>query len=487
MNTRLVPWKMVVLLLAVLCVSAPRAGAQQRRYRTVTARDLLDRPQNYWARSIVFQDTLVEVPSGREYKLDGVRYAVFSTRTLGTCYLAKPLEPVMAQVPEGRTYMFTGTVLQHGSRYFVIVESFTGTVDSEEIPAELKNLAASGQSLLVSQSSQPVAEVLRTVRESLFAYAKEKGLTLEQVLDPTSAHAPHVMELIRLAVRDQEQKKQSSSAEILAQYVYGVIAQNQPAPRSVEAGTNAVEGEAPTNEPSVAGPVEPAQPKMSWWQRRSQARAQEAALKAEQRREADEAAAIATAENVAPAAGETNGEPAVTAPPTQLTRAQRKELERQRKEEERRQAEDQALKEASGNEPAEQPPVVELPPNDVTPSVEPLAAPAVTIPDATNPPEASTPVPPPLTRAERRELEKQKKAELKAERERVAVEKREQARREKEAAEAARQAEREAQKAAKEAAQQTPANEEAVPMFKAPAPDSSLEDPTKPYFSPPDE
>ncbi|OQW96495.1 MAG: hypothetical protein BWK77_04420, partial [Verrucomicrobia bacterium A1] len=226
MNNHLWP-RIALAVFASGLIAAPRAGAQQSRYRNVEARDLVERPQNYWARPIVFQDTLLQPPSGRDFKLEGIRYATFTTKTIGTCYLVKPLESVLAQVPADRDYVFSGTVLQRGGRYYVIVESFSGTVDSEEIPSDLRNVAASGKALLVSKSTQPMADILRTSQESLFAYAKEHNLKLEQLFEPDSGHSARAMELIRMSAREQEKKLGTPSAEIIAQYVYGVLVQNQ--------------------------------------------------------------------------------------------------------------------------------------------------------------------------------------------------------------------------------------------------------------------
>lgn len=283
-----------LLFLAILCAAGTAAG--QLRYKSVDAQELVDRPQNHWARPIVFRDVLEEQPGNRATRFEDKLYHAFETRTVGTCYLDQDLLHIVRELATGQPYMFSGTVYARGSRYYVLVQGVAGAVDAEAISEDLRKLATASAEAVANQSVVPMRDILTIAEGALHAFAAERGLEVSEVLDPQSPHYGAAMEILRSAIREEEKSRATTSSDILARYIYGVLATKvlsaeaaeqeeavEPAPRPHEAAAE---------EPQVAEPAEE-EPKLSWWQRRRlEKEAREAAEKeARARREAGEMAA----------------------------------------------------------------------------------------------------------------------------------------------------------------------------------------------------
>jgi hypothetical protein len=269
----------------------------EEQYKSVETSELLKAPQKYWARPIVFKDTLIEPPEDARVDIEGKRYAAFSTRDVGACYASADLLPAMSALEVNREYLFSGTVFQNRGRYVPVIHAYTPAMDVKKLSVDLKTVAEETPDSFTNQSVRPMADLLAAVQSAQVAYAKEKNIPLCQLYDPTSEHFVKAMDIARTAIYKSEQKNNTASAEILAQYLSTVLAK-QCAPGSATQAVTAPES-SPENQESPADVEEAPIPattnitpaKLSWSERRALARAKKAAkLKEQQERAAVQAA-----------------------------------------------------------------------------------------------------------------------------------------------------------------------------------------------------
>ena len=271
----------------------------QEQYKSVETTDLLKAPQKYWARAIVFKDTLIEPPRDARVDIEGKRYAAFTTREIGVCYASADLLPAMSDLEVNREYLFSGTVFQNRGRYVPVVQSYTPAIDAQKLSADVKTVAAETPDSFTNESVRPMADLLAAVQGAQVAYAKEKNIPLCQLYDPSSEHYVKAMDIARTAIYNSEQKNNTASAEILAQYLSTVLAK-QCAPGSATQAVIGTESAPPSEnqEPTTEVEETPGQQptnvvprKLSWSERRAQAAAKkDAERKAKKERDAARAA-----------------------------------------------------------------------------------------------------------------------------------------------------------------------------------------------------
>jgi hypothetical protein len=279
-------------LVLLFAAAIPLLCHAQEQYKSVETSDLLKTPQKYWARPIVFKDTLTEPPEDARVDIEGKRYAAFSTRDIGVCYASADLLPAMSALEANREYLFSGTVFQHRGRYVPVIQSYTPAINAQKLSADIKTVAEETPDAFTNESVRPMADLLAAVQSAQVAYAKEKNIPLCQLYDPTSEHFVKAMDIARTAIYSSEQKNNTASAEILAQYLSTVLAK-QCAPAS--ATQTEMEAESPPikQEPSVRVDEVPAPSntnvapnKLSWSERKAIARAKkEAERKAKKERD----------------------------------------------------------------------------------------------------------------------------------------------------------------------------------------------------------
>lgn len=283
----------------------PLLGRAQEQYKSVETTELLKVPQKYWARPIVFKDTLTEPPKDARVDIEGKRYAAFSTREIGICYAAADLLPAMSHLEVNREYLFSGTVFQNRGRYVPVIQSYTSAMDTRKLSMDIQTVAEETPESFSNPSVRPMADLLAAVQSAQVAYAKEKNIPLCQLYDPTSEHFVKAMDIARTAIYNSEQKNNTASAEILAQYLSTVLAK-QCVPTSATQTVIEMESAPPSENQKPPAQVEkaPKPPptnttlkKLSWSERRAQAQAKkDAERKAKKERETARAAEKAVAE-----------------------------------------------------------------------------------------------------------------------------------------------------------------------------------------------
>ena len=286
---------------ALLFVTAlPFLCRAEDPYKSVETADLLKTPQKYWARPIVFKDTLVELPKNARVEIENKRYAEFSTRNVGACYASVDLLPAMSNLAVNSEYLFSGTVFQHRGRYVPVIQSCTPAIDSQKLSKELRAVAEETPESVTNESVRSMAAVMAAVQSAQLAYAKEKNIPLCQLYDPASEHFIKAMDIARTAIYNSEQKHNTASAEILAQYLTTIIAkqcatgavtQTAPAVETPPAPQPAPPPAMLAQGPLAAPQTNTAPPKLSWSERRALARAEkEAARREKEKLEAEKAA-----------------------------------------------------------------------------------------------------------------------------------------------------------------------------------------------------
>jgi hypothetical protein len=291
-------------------------------YKTVDVFDLKAGPQRFWARPIVFKDTLTAAPRGHDLGIEGKRFTPFATRVLGAVYAEKTLVPQIAGLDPDREYLFSGTVLNRGRRYYVIAEGFAIPVAAENVSEQMKKLMTDVTAALAGEAEKPLADVVSDAQLAHFAYARDNRLELWQLYDPTNEHFAKALGIVRATIQRQEEKLRMPAGEMLAKYIQSTLSRICPAPAGeVTAAPEAPDLMAPAPtiiEPAEAVEVEepPEAPRLSWFERRRLARE---ARRAERAAEI-EAVTAAEEEAEAGAPPETTPE-AIAAPGPQKPRA----------------------------------------------------------------------------------------------------------------------------------------------------------------------
>lgn len=288
-------------------MATPLFGWAQEQYKSVETADLLKAPQKYWARAIVFKDTLTEPPKDAKVDIEGKRYAAFSTREIGTCYASSDLLPAMSDLEVNREYLFSGTVFQNRGRYVPVIQSYTPAMDTQKLSTDIQAVAEETPDSFTNQSVRPMADLLSAVQSAQVAYAKEKNIPLCQLYDPASEHFVKAMDIARTAIYNSEQKNNTASAEILAQYLSTVLAKQCPPTASATHAVIETEPAAPAQLEDTPGPspTNVAPKTLSWGERRAQAKAKkDAERKAKKERETARAAEDAARKNAEKAVAE---------------------------------------------------------------------------------------------------------------------------------------------------------------------------------------
>jgi hypothetical protein len=249
-------YTLLALLLAFAQGVAPASRAQDEDYTAVETKDLVKNPQWFWAKGIVFKDTLVAPPRRGTTRFGDRPYQEVELKVLGPCYVDTALAPAMADAALGKEYTFTGTVYQRGRRYVVAIQRMVAQVrDLEELQDALKAAFADvSPTDPHGQTMHAMNELIGAIQSRLLANAQARDTTLAEVLKPDSPFAESTMREIRNALQALADERKEQPAEFLAQYIAAVLAyQSRPA--------EAVVIEAPeVEQPEAILPEEPVKP-----------------------------------------------------------------------------------------------------------------------------------------------------------------------------------------------------------------------------------
>jgi hypothetical protein len=235
-------------LLISICVFVLAGGmlaAAQDSSPTVQPEDLVSAPQRYWARAILFKDTLTSAVSERGVRINDKTCYPFVTRTVGTCYATEEAAAAIRSLDLYRAYAFNAMVVQHRARYYIIVSGATPTADAVQMVKDLQSLSPAMDAASSEAALKPIAEIVWDVQSAHLAYAQEKRIPLCELYDPRSVHFPRAMELVRAAIMKREVEQRAVSSEILAQYLLLALARTC-------AATNAAPASSPSEPQHIA-------------------------------------------------------------------------------------------------------------------------------------------------------------------------------------------------------------------------------------------
>ena len=222
----------MILLLSLVATSRLRAD----EYITVDPGELKSNPQAFWARGIVFSDIVENVNGGEPVKLGDKRYSPMQTRLIGTCYLDPELEGGAASLQTGQEYAFSGSVYQKDGGFFsskrqfyVVIKRATLSAKGAGVltPEQLSALAATTRTNIYTEPLRVLDDVVAQALRELQAYCSASNIPIQEVFDPQSRHAPRLIQSVRQAIYNQENKSRVPAVEYLVTLVASFMANQQ--------------------------------------------------------------------------------------------------------------------------------------------------------------------------------------------------------------------------------------------------------------------
>jgi hypothetical protein len=217
----------VAIMAACLVVTALGAA---NPYTEVSAKELVAKPQMFWAQGIVFRDTLKQQPSGATRTLGDRKVYRIETQVVGPCYADAVLEPALKDIKPGTACLFVGTVYQQrgwfSSKFHVVIQQVTASVGSlPELGPRLQALQEATSNQIYATTSARLDALLQGIHADLLTYAASSNIALDEVLAPGSLHAERVRQSVRIGINRLENDLRAPSAAFFTDLVTAMIAQ----------------------------------------------------------------------------------------------------------------------------------------------------------------------------------------------------------------------------------------------------------------------
>ncbi len=261
------------LLCAGLLFASGSAFAQE--FKLTPAKEVAANPQRFWARGVVFRDTLVSAPGNSSVRIGDRRGFPFATKTAGECLVDENIAPAFRNLPVGREYIFSATVFSESRGLFRKRTVYKVFVEGlGETAGDLGGITERAQNTLAALSDHnPYAQRLRTlhelvvrVQEALTVIAVSEQVERQEFFDPESPHFEKLVMSARRAVNDLEVESNIPAREHLAQLLVALtaMAENRltpPPPAAAPAVEPAsIESSLQPEESASASPSEPIEP-----------------------------------------------------------------------------------------------------------------------------------------------------------------------------------------------------------------------------------
>jgi len=215
-------WWVGVLLITSILAQPVWVNAQD--YFATDVKDIKSSPQRYWAKGIVFRDTLVEQPQRRTLSIDNRTVTRFVTEQLGEVYAEKEAVELLNNLAPGVEYLFSGTVGQRGRRYYTVVRSVSAyRQDTENIPALLGDVNLLNTTNQFNRVFIVLDGVMKDVHKDLFGFATANNIKLEEMFGRTE-HRDKVAASIRSALRRFEENSKTTSQEFFVSIIISMLA-----------------------------------------------------------------------------------------------------------------------------------------------------------------------------------------------------------------------------------------------------------------------
>ncbi len=218
-----------ILLTATVWAGAfplPLLAQSSTEYTSIPPKTLLDNPQRYWAKGIVFRDALASYPTGRQINLKNQVYPEIRTKVLGSCYVHPDIVEGVRAIPLEREYLFFGTVVQIRQRFYVIVNKIEAAFSLESVSAEFRRAMAASDRRGLSDGMQPMADMVTDLQAAFVAYIEQNDLDPAALFDPSTDHYTYALNAVRNAVGNQEQNLKMPLREVVTQFLFALMAEN---------------------------------------------------------------------------------------------------------------------------------------------------------------------------------------------------------------------------------------------------------------------
>lgn len=242
MNQRSVLFRAAGIRAFFVCVAllgpfGAAAKSSVEKYVVVEAEELLNNPQRYWSRGVVFEDTLISVTRKRD-SIGDRKYTRIETAALGTLYVdAKALEQAR-ELPLDASYIFAGTMrsttrrnwfFRSSTKYFVTAEAIVAP--PSDVSTNL--IAAFAMDAANRPAFQYLQQAIDQAQQLLLGYARDQEVEVSTLFNPVADRMDKPAEVARVAIRTVEQESGMTSSEILSLLVREMLAQEwgvAPAP-----------------------------------------------------------------------------------------------------------------------------------------------------------------------------------------------------------------------------------------------------------------
>jgi len=208
----------VVVSMAVLPATA-------QEYLPTEAAALKASPQRFWARGVVFQDTLKEAPGDRPLRLDNRAFYRFVTEELGDVYAAEEAVESLRSATPGDAYLFSGTVSQRGRQYYYIIRSIEPV--KKDVATVVQQIEEINRSITTNPYNRvfiALEAIMADIQKDLFAYATARKVPVRDLFDPAAGHMGKVQSSIHAALRRAEEKSRTPSQEYLVSMIVAMMA-----------------------------------------------------------------------------------------------------------------------------------------------------------------------------------------------------------------------------------------------------------------------
>lgn len=269
-------------VVGALLLSARPASAQE--FKTTPAKILAESPQRFWARGVIFRDTLTEqVDTKHKIKIGDRTAYRFRTETIGDTYADEKIVEAIEKLSPGKEYIFTASVHSSQSGLFRKKTHYRVVVNGLAIPVqELGPLADEVEAALARRSAQHpllqqldlLKEMIDRVQEGITALAATEQTNRLSYFEPESDGYNKLLQTARRALTDLGNESKIPDRELLVQILAALVALKEGAltqPEPLAATTNAAEeATALPEEPALETPAEETKaPRRHFWQRKS--------------------------------------------------------------------------------------------------------------------------------------------------------------------------------------------------------------------------
>lgn len=208
----------VVVSMAVLPATA-------QEYLPTEAAALKASPQRFWARGVVFQDTLKEAPGDRTLRIDDRTFTRFFTEELGEVYAAEEAVEPLRAATVGETYLFSGTVNQRGRQYLYIIRAIEPV--KKDVATVVEQLEEINRGITTNPYNRvfvALESIMAEIQKDLFAYATAQKITVRELFDVNAGHMGKVQSSIHAALRRAEENSRTPSQEYLVSMIVAMMA-----------------------------------------------------------------------------------------------------------------------------------------------------------------------------------------------------------------------------------------------------------------------